>query len=213
MPFDIDKARTLGYSDAEVADYAGKQFGVDTAAARKSGMDDATILDHIKADPTYSMSNAELGLAGIGHGMRQLARSSLKLSPVAQLYQKFSGNELLPDNAKEDAPLLNRTEGSIGSALGGALPFMGIPAGGLAKIPAMAMERYAPNVASKVAKSVMVDSSLGGALQGAAQPDENMVSKVLNITSLLSPSKRLASSKPCSGFLSYKVLRACAHTI
>ena len=38
MPFDIDGARKAGYSDTEIADHVGKQFGVDTVAARKSGM-------------------------------------------------------------------------------------------------------------------------------------------------------------------------------
>jgi hypothetical protein len=54
--FDIDGARKAGYSDAEIADYIGKQRNFDVAAARKAGYSDADLLDHftgaIRATPT-----------------------------------------------------------------------------------------------------------------------------------------------------------------
>lgn len=49
--FDIDGARKAGYSDAEIADYLGKQRNFDVGAARKSGYSDADIVGHLTAPP------------------------------------------------------------------------------------------------------------------------------------------------------------------
>lgn len=51
MDFDLDAARSAGYSDAEIADHLGKTRGFDVAGARKSGYSDADILKHLGAAP------------------------------------------------------------------------------------------------------------------------------------------------------------------
>lgn len=45
--FDIQGARNAGYSDAEIADYLGKQGNFDVGGARKSGYSDADIIGHL----------------------------------------------------------------------------------------------------------------------------------------------------------------------
>lgn len=47
--FDLQGARKAGYSDAEIADYLGKQRGFDVSGARKAGYSDAEILGHLSA--------------------------------------------------------------------------------------------------------------------------------------------------------------------
>lgn len=47
--FDIDGAKKAGYSDAEIADYLGKQRNFDVAGARKGGYSDADIIGHLGA--------------------------------------------------------------------------------------------------------------------------------------------------------------------
>ena len=51
MAFDIEGAKTAGYSDAEIADHLAKQSNFDLAGAKKAGYNDAEILQHLSAAP------------------------------------------------------------------------------------------------------------------------------------------------------------------
>ncbi len=51
MPFDIEGARKAGYTDAEIADYAGKEGVFDTEGARKSGYTNAEIVAFVSQSP------------------------------------------------------------------------------------------------------------------------------------------------------------------
>src|SRR5574343_237838 len=51
MPFDVEAAKAAGYSDAEIADYLGKDSGFAAAGARQAGYSDAEILGHLTAKP------------------------------------------------------------------------------------------------------------------------------------------------------------------
>lgn len=64
--FDIQGAKKAGYSDAEIADYLGKQSGFDVAGARKAGYSDAEILGHLTAAPPKSVGEKA---ADVGEGV------------------------------------------------------------------------------------------------------------------------------------------------
>lgn len=62
--FDIAGAHKAGYSDAEIADYMGKQASFDVTGARKAGYDDNAIISHLtkpKEDPPHTWGD-ELGI-------------------------------------------------------------------------------------------------------------------------------------------------------
>lgn len=49
MAFNTQKARAAGYSDAEIADYLGKDSGFDTTKARQAGYTDAELVTHLSS--------------------------------------------------------------------------------------------------------------------------------------------------------------------
>ena len=61
MAFDIDGARSAGYSDAEIADYLGKQNNFDTSAAFKAGYSSSEIIDHLNAPSAPKEDGGLLG--------------------------------------------------------------------------------------------------------------------------------------------------------
>lgn len=55
MPFDVQAARSAGYSDAEIADEMAKDSAFDTAGARSAGYSDAEIIDELQGSPTLDI--------------------------------------------------------------------------------------------------------------------------------------------------------------
>ena len=51
MAFDIEGAKSAGYSDAEIANFLGQQNNFDVAGAKKAGYTDTEILGHLTATP------------------------------------------------------------------------------------------------------------------------------------------------------------------
>jgi hypothetical protein len=51
MAFDIEGAKSAGYSDAEIANFLGQQNNFDVAGAKKAGYSDTEILGHLTAIP------------------------------------------------------------------------------------------------------------------------------------------------------------------
>jgi hypothetical protein len=176
--FDIEAARKAGFNDSQIADELGKTVNFDVAGARKAGIADQAIIGEITANPTYGMSTTDRTVTGIGHGLYGLARSSLKTSPAALVYEKLSGNELLPSNAEIDKPLLNTTAGKVGSAIGESAPFMAVPAGGFAKGVGNIASKVAPKVGNWLSKSLITDAAAGGAVQGAAQQEGDLYTNI-----------------------------------
>jgi hypothetical protein len=54
MPFDVEAARKAGYTDAELADFLGKQAGFDTPGARKAGYADSEIIAKLSSNAAPS---------------------------------------------------------------------------------------------------------------------------------------------------------------
>lgn len=67
MPFDVQGARRVGYSDAEIADYLSAQSGFDAKGARKAGYSDADIIDHVyeSKHDGYITASAKAGLKSL----------------------------------------------------------------------------------------------------------------------------------------------------
>lgn len=170
--FDIKAARKAGFNDEQIADELGKTINFDVSGARKAGIGEQEIISEITANPTYGMSTTDRTVAGVQQGLYSLARSSLKTSPAALVYEKLSGNEVMPSRAETDKPLLNTTAGQVGSILGGAAPFMAMPIGGFAGAAGSMVSKVAPKLGQWLGKSVVTDATLGGAVQGAAQPGD-----------------------------------------
>jgi hypothetical protein len=176
--FDIKAARKAGFNDEQIADELGKTINFDVSGARKAGIGEQEIISEITANPTYGMSTTDRTVAGVQQGLYSLARSSLKTSPAALVYEKLSGNEVLPSRAETDKPLLKTTAGQVGSILGGAAPFMAMPVGGFAGAAGSMVSKVAPKLGQWLGKSVIADATLGGAVQGAAQPDGDVLTNV-----------------------------------
>src|SRR5690554_5920223 len=61
MPFDLDGARTAGYSDAELASYLAEQQGFDLDGARAAGYSESEVLDFLAS--TTERPRADTGAA------------------------------------------------------------------------------------------------------------------------------------------------------
>lgn len=74
MAFDVEGAKSAGYSDAEIADHLAEQSKFDAAGARKSGYSDQEIISHLAGaghpaeKPTVGQSVAR----GLGLGVRDV---------------------------------------------------------------------------------------------------------------------------------------------
>ena len=79
MSFDVEGARKAGYSDAEIADYVGKDAKFDVNGAREAGYSDNEILDHLTqaaTEPKASWGERLLhapkaAFEGLGRGMAE----------------------------------------------------------------------------------------------------------------------------------------------
>jgi len=70
MAFDVAAAKQAGYTNAEIADFLGKQKGFDAAAAMKAGYTPEELIDHLGADVKKSTVGSELK-----RGAQQVASS------------------------------------------------------------------------------------------------------------------------------------------
>jgi hypothetical protein len=143
--FDVEGARSAGFTDQQIADRLAKEAGFDSVAARAAGFKDQDIIGRLigASKPATSAPVAEPEIPGIGQTMLIGAgRTFDRIGKGAQqLYDGATGNEKasaeLAERAKADdetyAPLQKARPFSTG--IGEALPSMAIPIGGTATVP------------------------------------------------------------------------------
>jgi hypothetical protein len=65
MPFDVQGARSAGYSDKEIADHLAKDSAFDLSGARKAGYSDSEIIGHLSGGTPAAPAAAEQPSSGI----------------------------------------------------------------------------------------------------------------------------------------------------
>ena len=87
MAFDVEGARSAGYTESEIADHLAKQRGFDAAGARKSGYTDSDIVSHLSGgasmqhrstpvdDRTGASYAARFSIGSAGDPQTKLARA------------------------------------------------------------------------------------------------------------------------------------------
>lgn len=79
MAFDIVGARKSGVPDSVIADHLANQRGFDIAGARKSGVPDSAVIDWMQNNPQDSSTAIERNVAPIVNAVAKLGQSSIGL--------------------------------------------------------------------------------------------------------------------------------------
>lgn len=101
MAFDVEGARSAGYSDAEIADHLATSAKFDAAAARKAGYSDAELVSHLAgsippaappafgagSQPLVSMSGHEYSTGHVGEVAAEAWRTAPKIVPQEAIDQ------------------------------------------------------------------------------------------------------------------------------
>lgn len=139
MAFDVEGALNAGYSEAEVAEYLGKQKNFDAAAAIKAGYQPQEIIEFLTSGKPGFMPALEAGYERL-KGEAALTAGKVGLMDVAEAekYQKAQEEKARgifkpTEEGWTEAPVAKFKE-----LLGGSLPYMAAPlaaAGAAAALP------------------------------------------------------------------------------
>ncbi len=162
VKFDVDAARTHGYSDTEIADAIASKANFDAVGARKAGYGDAEIIKQLTAPQATAQSAADAAqkeiadqqgpvqsvLIGAGRTFDRIGKG------MQQGWDALTGDTKaaadLKSRAQDDDRMYKPLQNShpITTAVGESLPAMAIPVGGaggtLATMGRMAVSAAAP---------------------------------------------------------------------
>ena len=150
VQFDVEGAKSHGFTDAQIADAIASKAGFDTAGARKAGFADTDIIKRLTSAPAPSKAvdmDAEVAQALKTRAEGMSARDSIETGAgrtfdmigkgMQQLYYGATGNakELAALKARADhnTALYNPIQEAhpIATAVGESLPALAVPVGGL----------------------------------------------------------------------------------
>lgn len=169
VQFDVQAARSHGYTDAEIADTVAKQAGFDSVSARQAGHSDTDIIKRITGfndravdvdahvadalkERAQGMTTRESIETGAGRTFDMIGKG------MQQLYYGATGNEkelaALKGRAEHNTALYNPIQEAhpVATAVGESLPSMVVPIGGLAGTTA--------KVAGKLAITAAIPAAL-----------------------------------------------------
>lgn len=177
MTFDIQGAKSAGYSDAEIADYLGQQKKFDVSGARKAGYSDGEIVSHFVApasdqpayDPTADMPTSQRFLAGTGKAFMDTYRGLQQLAAQAGIGDLSSIQKEIDASRKRDAPLMDTTAGTVGNLVGNVAQGVGLPGGTTIKGAALVGSILAGAQPTSEGESRLMNAGVGAVLGAGGQ--------------------------------------------
>jgi Large polyvalent protein associated domain 38/Large polyvalent protein-associated domain 5/ADP-Ribosyltransferase in polyvalent proteins/Large polyvalent protein-associated domain 1 len=104
MAFNINQAKQAGYSDAEIADYLGKENNFKVDEARKSGYSDNEIVSHLANNPVQKNSILSAVKSGLTRS-ELFANQNNVLNPVDKRFDKHTPKDGITLNDEEKTAL------------------------------------------------------------------------------------------------------------